>query len=105
MQELGYRKIDIKVTYDVYYEKDYDILWDIGYAGSPKYEISLYHSNNTGTFYKDQSTNKTAKTRTIEGSILISDIGNDTMKLSFSTNNIQNIIYFENIVVKYECVK
>ena len=35
LEKSGYR-IKIKVTYDVYYKKDYDVPFDVGYASLPK---------------------------------------------------------------------
>ena len=103
LSELGYSKIKILVTYDVFYVKDYTGL-DMFYAGSPRYEISLYNSNKLGQFQEDKSTSTNAVTRTIENEILISDISNDNITLEFSTNNIQNIIHFQNIIITYQCV-
>ena len=105
LQQLGYRKIIVTVYYNVKYEKDYNILWDIGYAGSPKYEISLTNSDDIGQFEEDLSTSTSYRTRTISQQIMISNIGNDKLTLKVSTNNIQNIIYFDNIIVTYQCSK
>ena len=103
LQQLGYRKITVTVNYDVKYVKDYNVLLDIGYAGSPKYEISLTNSDDLGKFEEDLNTTTSYKTRTISQQILISNIGNDKLTLKVSTNNIQNIIYFDNIIVTYQC--
>ena len=107
MEELqinGY-KMEITVSYDVYYEKDYDVPLNIGYAGAPKYEASIKNSNNIGTFEKDKSTSSARKTRTISYTASISDLKNDKITLTFSTDNIQNVIHFSNIVITYECYK
>ena len=104
LNKLGY-KFQITVTYDVYYKKDYDVPFDIGYAGAPKYEAYVINSSGNGFGDSDLSTSKSAKTRTIEFTARISDIQNEKWTLSFSTDNIQNLIYFENIVVEYKCVK
>lgn len=105
LQELGYRKIKISVSYDFFYVKDYNALWDIGYAGSPRYEISLYNSDKLGDFQKDKSTGTSPSTRTINTEIPLSSISSDKITLEFSTNNIQNIIHFQNIIVTYQCVQ
>ena len=105
LQQLGYTKIKINIYYTVRYEKDYDVLWDIGYMGSPKYEVSLVNSQKIGEYENNVSTTTKAKEKTINTDILLSNITSDQITLSFSTDNIQNIIFFENIVVKYECVK
>ena len=104
LNKLGY-KFQIKVTYDVYYEKDYDVPLDIGYAGSPKYEAYILNSKGMGYGDSDLSTTKSSKTRTIEVVAKITDIQDEKWTLSFSTDNIQNLIYFENITVEYKCVK
>lgn len=95
----------VKITYDVYYKKDYEALLDIGYAGAPKYEAYLV--NGKGDYYgkSDLSTTTSSKTRTIEYDIKLSEMKNTTWSLEFSTDNIQNIIYFENIVVEFTCIK
>jgi len=102
LSTLGY-SMTITVSYTVRYEKDYDALWDIGYAGSPKYEVCIVNSEDIGQFQKDLSTSKTATERTITYKQTVSTIKNETLKLKFSTDNIQNTIYFENIIVTYTC--
>lgn len=101
LSQLGYN-LTITVQYDVYYVKDYDVLWDIGYLGSPKYEVSITNSEGIGQFKNDLSTAKQAKTKTITYKCSAAELKNQSIKLKFSTDNIQNIIYFENIVVTYE---
>ncbi len=104
LEDLGY-KIRITVTYDVFYIKDYDVLWDIGYMGSPKYEAYLVNSRGFGDIKEDQSTKKSETTRTLQYSARAGDFLTDRLTLKFSTDNIQNLIYFENIKVVYECYK
>ncbi len=98
----GYH-MKITVTYKVRYVKDYDVLWDIGYAGSPKYEIYLLDGSGVGQMYENMTTTTSQKTRTITLTRSAADLINDKITLKVSTNNIQNIIYFEDIVVTYEC--
>lgn len=104
LQERGYY-MEITVTYNVYYKKDYDVLWDIGYAGSPRYEISIMNSDYMGKAQSDLTTtlNKVSRKLTLRASI--ADIKNQRWVLTFSTDNVQNIIYFNNIVVNYNCYK
>lgn len=97
--------LKIKITYDVYYEKDYDVPLGIGYAGSPKYEAYLYNSKKYLSVDEDMSTTTSTKTRTIEVTISAADMMNEKITLEFSTDNIQNLIYFKNIVVEYKCIK
>ena len=104
LEEKGYY-MEIKVTYDVYYKKDYDVLWDIGYAGSPRYEISIMNSDFMGKAEKDLSTTLNSVSRQLTIRASVADINNQRWVLTFSTDNIQNIIYFNNIIVNYRCFK
>ena len=107
MDELNVRGyvMNITVSYEVYYRKDYDVLWDIGYAGSPKYEVFLLTDELMGTAKENLSTSTSATKRTIGGNFRIIDLQNTRLTLTFSTDNIQNIIYFKNIIVEYHCFK
>ena len=104
LAKKGYN-IKIEVSYDVYYKKDYNVLWDIGYMGSPKYEVSLYNSDEVGNYKYDLTTKTTAQTRTITYETSAGACANTIMYLKFSTDNIQNIIYFTNINVKFTAYK
>ena len=107
MDELALKEyyLEIIVTYEVYYEKDYDVLWDIGYEGSPKYEAYILNSDKVGTIKENLSTNKEADKRSMTYKISAADLKNHSITLKFSTDNIQNIIYFKGIVVSYEFKK
>ena len=102
LEEKGY-KMKITVTYDVYYKKDWDL--GFGYAGSPKYEVSVVNSDGMGKIDDNMSTKTTSQTRTLSFSSNIVDLKNTRLVLTFSTDNIQNIIYFKNIKVDYQCYK
>ena len=104
LDKKGYH-FKITVTYDVYYEKDYDVPYDIGYLGAPKYEAYILNSKGAGYGEDDQTTTTTSQTRTLEFVAKISDLKDEKWMLTFATNNIQNLIYFKNITVKYECIK
>ena len=97
--------IEICVKYEVYYKKDYDAPWDIGYAGSPKFEVSITNSDGVGQYSEDNPTSTSPKTKTMYYRTKAIDCINDKIYLSFSTDNIQNIIYFQNITVEYTCSK
>ena len=101
LSQLGYN-LTITVQYDVYYVKDYDVIWDIGYLGSPKYEVSITNSEGIGQFKNNLSTTKQTKTKTITYNCSAAELKNQSIKLKFSTDNIQNIIHIENIIVTYE---
>ncbi|MBQ8290683.1 MAG: InlB B-repeat-containing protein [Clostridia bacterium] len=93
----------IIVTYEVYYRKDYEALWDIGYMGAPKYEVSLVKSDGLGQFKSDLTTTTSSVKRTISAVISAADLKDQRITLTFSTDNIQNVIYFKNITVEYSC--
>ena len=102
LEKRGYG-MEIKVTYDVYYKKDWGI--GLGYAGSPKYEVSVFDSDGMGVMDKDMTTKTSKTTRTITLTSGIVDLKNTKLFLKFSTDNVQNIIHFENIRVDYRCFK
>ena len=104
LAKKGYR-IRIEVSYDVYYKKDYNVLWDIGYMGSPKYEVAIYNSDKVGNYQNDLTTKITSQTRTITYESAARDCANTIIYLKFSTDNIQNIIYFTNINVSFTAYK
>ena len=96
-------KMNITVKYDVYYVKDYNVPFDIGYAGAPKYEVFITNSNGLRESNINMSTSTKSVSRSITYTSSITDIKNNTIKLTFSTDNIQNIIYFKNIKISYHC--
>lgn len=102
LNELGYT-MKIIVTYQVYYEKDYDVPLGIGYAGAPEYNASLINSKNYGDVDEDMPTSTSASYRSLEWILNISDLKNEQLRLIFNTDNIQNIVYFKNITVSYTC--
>ena len=103
LEKRGYEEMKITVTYDVYYEKEWEI--GLGYAGSPKYEVSIFNSDGLGKMDENLSTTTSPQTRTFSIKANISDLKDTRLVLSFSTDNIQNMIYFENIKVDYKCYK
>lgn len=102
IEERGYY-IKVTVTYDVYYKKDYTL--PFGYAGSPKYEVTLLDESLVGFQEKDLTTSTSTKTKTHSWVQTPGYFENEDFTLTFSTDNIQNTIYFKNITIKYECVK
>lgn len=104
LQIEGY-SMTITVQYDVRYEKDYDALWDIGYMGSPKYEAKLSSSRGYKDSRRDLKTTTDIQSRSLSITSSIADLKNSTVTLTFSTDNIQNIIHFENITITYTCFK
>lgn len=102
LQKSGYY-MEINVTYNVYYKKDWSL--GIGYFGSPKYEISILNSDLLGKSKTDLTTTTKSTTRYLLMTSAIADLLNTRLTLTFSTDNIQNIIYFSNIKVSYRCFK
>ena len=84
--------LEITVTYNVYYKKDYNVLWDVGYAGSPKYEAYILNSDNVGVIKENLTTNLEADSRSMTYKIKTADLIHNSITLRFSTDNIQNII-------------
>lgn len=97
--------IQIDVEYEVYYRKDYNVPFDVGYLGSPKYEAYVLNSDYTVVSKKDLTTASSSRTRTMTYTANASNFINTQIYLKFSTDNIQNIIYFKNIKVTYTCTK
>ena len=104
LNNKGY-SMTITVSYDVYYVKDYDVLWDIGYMGAPKYEAYIINEQNIGVVKENLETTSTSVTRTITYQSDIVNLMNEKIRLVLSTDNIQNIVCFKNIKVAYKCYK
>lgn len=104
LESLGY-KMKITVDYNVRYVKDYDAILNIGYVGAPRYEVYLLDSDGSGSQKEDVKTQTYSEKKTMLYSATVADIKKDKITLTFSTNNKQNIIYFEDIKVTYECYK
>ena len=97
--------MEIIVEYNVHYAKDYDVLWDIGYMGAPKYEVYMYNNSTCYVSDKNLTTSKSPTTRTITYKTYATNIKNSKITLVISTDNVQNIIYFDNMTVTYNCYK
>lgn len=97
--------LQFKITYNVKYTKDYDVLFDIGYAGSPKYELFLVDSSLQGYFEQNLSTTTSKKEKCYSYNTPLDFSENKQISLVFSTDNIQNIISFSDIVVVIEAIK
>jgi uncharacterized repeat protein (TIGR02543 family) len=97
--------LKITVTYKIKYNKSYNVPLDIGYMGSPKYEVYLLGEDLKGASKENLSTTTSAQSRSIEMCTSASYFENNTIKLTFSTDNIQNTIYISDIEITYECGK
>ena len=97
--------LQFKIMYNVKYKKDYDVLFDIGYAGSPKYEISLINSSLQGYFEENLPTTKSEAEKCYTYNTPLNFSKDDQIVLVFSTDNVQNIISFSDIVIIIEAIK
>lgn len=104
LEKLGF-SMRVTVSYDVSYSKDYDGFWDIGLFGAPRYEVSILNSDLDGECQQDVKAPQLPVTREISYTASIADIRRDTLKLTFSTNNMLNTIHFYNVHVTYECIR
>ena len=107
MQELikeGYY-MTISVDYTVSYRKDYDIPFDIGYLGAPEYEVYLYNSKKQGISKEGIKATKSSKQNSIQLTQTVNAINQESWTLEFSTDNMQNVIYIEDIIITYTCHK
>ena len=104
LAELGFN-IKITVTYDAYYSKTYDVLWDIGYLGAPKFETYIKKSGITVKSKENIEATKSGQRYEISYNTTASDLKDDSVIIEFWSDNIQNAIYFENINIKYQCYK
>ena len=97
--------LQFKIMYNVKYKKDYDIPFDIGYAGSPKYEISLMNNSLQGYFEENLPTTKSEVEKCYTYNTALNFSKDEQISLIFSTDNIQNIILFSDIVIVIEAIK
>ena len=112
LSKKGY-KININLEYTVYYKKDYEVPLDIGYMGAPKYKVYItgYNENNASSSIYGETDitankSKSKKSENIEHTIFsIDDCLKNKIILKFSTENIQNKVYIEDIKVTYTCHK
>lgn len=105
LAELGYNYIELSVKYRVSYKKDYDVPFDIGYVGSPKYEFYILNAQGRGYGEENLPILKNYEYNEYTYDISFANAKSSTYTLTFSTDNVQNVIYFDNIVVTYRALK
>ena len=98
-------KMKITVTYDVYYEKDWNAPWDLGYLGAPKFEVCILDDDLVGNMDADITAPSSSSSRTITYTTNVVNLIGSKIYLTFSSDNIQNKIHFKNITVNYYCYK
>ena len=52
---LGYN-VKIQVSYEVYYEKDYNVAFDLGYMGAPDHDVAIFDLYDDGEEWTDRET-------------------------------------------------
>lgn len=101
LDKRGY-VINITATYSVYYKKDWN---GILYLGAPKYETYLVPDLLTGVMEYGLKAPSSSTERSISLVEYPCNLKGKKIVLTFSTDNIQNIIYFKDIVITINCYK
>ncbi len=106
LDELNIRGyyMTITVSYSVHYKKD-SVLPDFMWAGAPKYELTILTSDLVCFQKSNLTTSKTSTQKSYSYNVDIVNIMDSKISLTFSTDNVQNVIYFTNIKVTYNCHK
>lgn len=99
----SYSTIEIKILFNVYYEQTFDAPLNIGYFGAPKFETYLKTTTGTLEFKEDIATTQSPKQYSLYYTGKITSIKDKPLSIEFSSNNIQNILYFDNITVTFQC--
>ncbi len=92
----------VTVEYDVRYVKEYNVFWDIGYLGAPKYRVSFINSDFDVVVNTDTASNTELEHRRYTVTLTPEQIRQNDFYLIFITDTVQNTIYYENIVLSYE---
>lgn len=96
--------LQFRITYKVKYQKDYNMLFDIGYAGAPEYDLSLMNSSYNGYYEDDLTTSTTAVKKSYSFNTPTYFSKDKQVRLKFSTDNVQNIVLISDIVVVIEAI-
>lgn len=96
--------LQFRITYNVKYQKDYNMLFDIGYAGAPEYDLSLINSSYNGYSKDDLTTTATAVKKSYSFNTPTYFSKDKSVRLKFSTDNVQNIVIISDIVVVVEAI-
>lgn len=97
--------IKIDVTYEVYYVKDFDVPFDIGYLGAPDHDALIVNAYDEGTSNKDLPTSTTATAESISLVTSAKNLLNNPYYLRLITYNLQNIVHFKNIKITFTCIE
>ncbi len=91
--------MNITVSFDIRYKKDYDVIGDVGYMGAPKYDVTLYDQYGNRDSVKGRLATLNASMQIFHIYIKPTDLLKNEIQCKISTENIQNIIYIENLSV------
>ena len=97
--------IQVDVTYDVHYAKDYNVKFDLGYMGAPNHSVSIVDMDDKGEKLDSLPTTEEPKTESISSVVSASEILKTYLYLKLMTHNAQNVVYYSNITVKYTCLE
>ena len=89
--------IKIEASYNVYYEKDFESPFDIGYLGAPDHDVCIADIYDKGTYVKDTATSTTATAETISHVVSAEELSHTAYYLRLMTYNLQNIVYFTDV--------
>ena len=102
LAERGYF-VKIEATYDVCYEKDFDVPFDIGYLGAPDHDAYIVDPFDKGAANEDLPTSTTPTTETISFVVSAAFLLDQNYYLKLTTYNLQNVVHFTNIKVNLTC--
>lgn len=97
--------LQFKISYNVKYKKDYDVPFDIGYAGSPKYELALINSSSQAFGEENLTTTTSESEKCYTYNTPLNFSKDNLLALAFSTDNVQNVISISDIVIIVEVIK
>ena len=103
LADQGYY-VKIDVTYEAYYVKDYDVPFDFGYLGAPDHDAVILDTYDKGAKQENLPTTTEPQAGSVSIVVSASELLEMTYRLKLITYNVQNVVYFQNIVVNYSCV-
>lgn len=103
LADQGY-SIQIDVSYEVYYVKDYDVMFDLGYMGAPDHDVHIVDAYEVGEIVENLPTATDPQAEHVS-TVVAADLLKTPFFLKLLTYNMQNIVCFQNVVVNYTCMK
>ena len=97
--------IKIHVTYNVYYEKVYNVPFDIGYLGAPDHDVAIVDDYDEGTKLVDLPTDTEPQAESFTAVVSAASLLDTQLRLQLMTYNVQNVVYFTDISVTYTVQK